>query len=126
MSHESLTSRVYLESIDPELLTFLRQYVNSFIKWDLLYFFYHNPHTIDTVENIARYAGRDHETVELELAELAQRGLLEQTRMGDMVIYALTDDPEVRVQLKKFIAASADREFRVRAVYHVIRDMRKG
>ncbi len=126
MNHDSLTSRVYLDNIDPELLAFLRKFVNSFIKWDLLHFFHHNPHTIDTVENIARYAGRDQEAVAEELADLAQRGLLEETQMGDMIIYALIDSSTLREQLSKFIEASEDREFRVRAIYHVIRDMRKG
>jgi DNA-binding transcriptional ArsR family regulator len=126
MNHDSLTSRVYLDNIDPELLGFLKKYVNSFVKWDLLHFFYNNPHTIDTVENIARYAGRDQETVQRELSDLARRGLLEETQMGEMTIYALVDDPDLRERLAKFVEASEDREFRVRAIYHVIRDMRRG
>ncbi|MGC9357202.1 MAG: hypothetical protein ACP5GX_05025 [Anaerolineae bacterium] len=126
MNHDSLTSRVYLDNIDPELLSFLKKYVNSFVKWDLLHFFHNNPHTIDTVENIARYAGRDQETVQRELSDLARRGLLEETQMGEMIIYALVDDPDLRERLAKFVEASEDREFRVRAIYHVIRDMRRG
>jgi predicted transcriptional regulator of viral defense system len=124
MVKSNLTSRVY-DDMDPDLLKFIRRYVDSFIKWDLLLFFHKNPHTIDTVENIARYAGRDPESVRLEILELANRGILEETEMGDMVIYALNSSPEIQAQLQRFVTASKDQQFRVRATYHVIRDMRK-
>jgi len=48
-----------MADLDPELLTFLKGTVNTFVKWDLVRFFHENPHTTDTAENIARYAGRD-------------------------------------------------------------------
>ncbi|MGC9397922.1 MAG: hypothetical protein ACP5HM_02165 [Anaerolineae bacterium] len=124
MAKSNLTSRVY-EDMDPELLHFVRRYVDSFIKWDLLLFFHKNPHTIDTVENIARYAGRDPESVRLEILELVDKGLLEETQMGDMMIYALSPSPEIRKQLQGFVEATKDQQFRVRATYHVIRDMRE-
>jgi len=121
MEKESLANRAYTGDIDPDLLDFLNQYVDSFIKWDLMRFFFNNPHTIDTVDNIARYAGRNQETVGQELAELAERGLLEETHMGALVVYALSADPELRDRLARFIQASEDRQFRIRAIYHVIK-----
>jgi len=121
MERENLANRAYTGDIDPDLLDFLNQYVDSFIKWDLMRFFFNNPHTIDTVDNIARYAGRNPEAVEQELAELAMRGLLEETHMGTLVVYALSADPEIRDQLARFIQASEDRQFRIRAIYHVIK-----
>lgn len=121
MEKENLANRAYTADIDPALLNFLHTYVDSFIKWDLLRFFFNNPHTIDTVDNIARYAGRNPETVEQELAELAERGLLEETQMGTLVVYALSGDPEIREQLARFIQASEDRQFRIRAIYYVIK-----
>lgn len=121
MEKENLANRAYTGDIDPNLLGFLNKYVDSFIKWDLLRFFFNNPHTIDTVDNIARYAGRNPESVEEELAELAMRGLLEETRMGSLVVYALSADPETRDLLARFIQASEDRQFRIRAIYYVIK-----
>ncbi len=123
MVKSSLTSRIY-DDMDPQLLQFVKKYVDSFIKWDLLLFFHKNPHTIDTVENIARYAGRDQKIVERELSELAARGMLRETKMGDMVIYALNTSPKIQEQLMRFVEASDDQQFRIRATYHVIRDMR--
>jgi hypothetical protein len=124
MVNENLTSRLY-NDMDPELLDFVKRYVDSFIKWDLLHFFHKNPHTIDTVENIARYAGRDPQIVQRELSDLARRGILEETQMGDMTIYALSPAPDVKDKLDRFIQAGEDQQFRVRAIYHVIKDMRK-
>jgi len=123
MVKSNLTSRVY-DDMDPQLLQFIKKYVDSFIKWDLLLFFHKNPHTIDTVDNIARYAGRDPEIVGEELSELAARGILRETKMGDLVIYALNTSTKIQEQLMRFVEASEDQQFRVRATYHVIRDIR--
>ncbi len=117
---KDLSARV-MRDMDPELLEFLQLYVDSFVKWDLLYFFHENPHTIDTVENIARYAGRTPAAVHSALQELAQRRLLEETEMGEMVVYALTPNPQKRAQLEQFIRAGEDRQFRVKAIFHMVR-----
>lgn len=62
--------------MDPSLLDFVKTKVDSFIKWDLLRFLYENPHTADTVENIARYVGRNVATVKPELEDLVEYGLM--------------------------------------------------
>jgi hypothetical protein len=118
-----LTGRL-MADMDPHLLEFLREKVNSFAKWDLLRFFHDSPHTTDTAENIARYAGRSAETIRAELAELARDGVLEENQLGGMTVYSLAQDNEVREMLEQFVKASDDRQFRVKAIYHIIRGMR--
>jgi hypothetical protein len=118
-----LTGRL-MADMDPELLEFLRTKVNSFAKWDLLRFFHDSPHTTDTAENIARYAGRGVETIRGELAELAQDGVLEENQLGGMIVYSLAQDQRIREMLDQFVRASDDRQFRVKAIYHIIRGMR--
>jgi hypothetical protein len=118
-----LTGRL-MADMDPQLLEFLQAKVNSFVKWDLVNFFYDSPHTTDTAENIARYAGRSVETIRTELAELAQDGVLEESRLGGMIVYSLASDAHVREMLEQFVKASDDRQFRVKAIYHIIRGMR--
>lgn len=120
---EDLVSRLMAE-MDPELLKFLQAKINSFVKWDLIRFFYENPHTTDTAENIARYAGRNPETTRAELKELAADGVLVENRLGEMTVYSLTSDPEIRDLVRRFVEASDDRQFRVKAIYHIIRGMR--
>lgn len=123
MKREDLVGRV-MADMDPELLNFLRMRVNSFVKWDLIRFFNENPYTTDTAENIARYAGRNVETTRAELAELAAQGVLVEQRLGEMTVYSLSSNPEVRRLIQRFLEASNDRQFRVKAIYHIIRGMR--
>jgi len=118
-----LTSRL-MADMSPRLLKFLQTKVNSFVKWDLIRFFYDNPHTTDTAENIARYAGRSVETIRTELAELAQDGVLGESRLGDMIVYSLANDAQTYELLEEFVKASEDRQFRVKVIYHIIRGAR--
>jgi hypothetical protein len=110
--------------MDPDLLEFLKTKVNSFIKWDLVRFFYENPHSTDTAENVARYVGRDASAIEVELSELVGTGVLERQRVGELWVYSLASDPTMRKLVDQFILACDDRQFRVKAIYHIIRGMR--
>lgn len=102
---------------------FLSTKVNSFIKWDLVRFFHDNPHTKDTAENIARYTGRDVPTIERELSGLVDSRVLKVETVNDAKIYRLTGDKSLRRQIREFMDACHDREFRVRAIHQVIRGM---
>jgi hypothetical protein len=113
-----------MNDMPPELLEFLKTKVNSFVKWDMIRFFHENPNTADTVDNIARYAGRGVVVVEPELREMVESGLLVARRLNQMTVYALTSDEEMRHLISEFITACDDRNFRVKAVYHIIRGMR--
>jgi len=110
--------------MDDKLLDFLKNQVNSFVKWDLIRFFHENPHTADTAENVARYAGRDPVAIEQELAELAESGVLSREKIGEMTVYSLAIDHEMRELIDQFVQACDDRQFRVKAIYHIIRGMR--
>ncbi|MBI4770671.1 MAG: hypothetical protein HY784_09775 [Chloroflexi bacterium] len=114
----------FTDDIDPELLEFLRARVNTFLKWDLVRFFHENPHTTDTAENIARYAGRDPLAIANELRELARDEILNTHYLGDLAIYTLTRTPETRDLIARFVAACEDRQFKIKAIYFVIRGMR--
>ncbi len=123
MNTDDLASRL-MDDIDPRLLEFIRTKVNSFIKWDLVRFFHDNPHTTDTAEGIARYTGRDVRTVEPELQQLVSSGILQKTALNELTVYTLGTDAEIRSLIDTFILACDDRQFRVKAIYHVIRGMR--
>jgi len=123
MMQNDYASRL-MDDMDPRLLEFLRDKVNSFIKWDLVRFFHDNPHAADTGENIARYTGRDVRTIAGELIELTRAGVLEQHEVSNQTIYTLASDPSMRDLVRVFVLACDDRLFRVKAIYHVIRAMR--
>ena len=118
-----LTGRL-MADMDPRLLELLLTRVNSFVKWDLVRFFYDNPQATDTSENIARYAGRSAQAISGELEELARDGVLEERALGELLVYSLTADEEVKELLGEFVKASDDRQFRAKAIYHIIRGTR--
>lgn len=123
MNGNDFTARL-MSDMDPRLLDFVKTKVNSFIKWDLVRFFYENPNTTDSAHNIARYAGRNVTAVEPELEDLVNGGVMEKRYMNDLAVYSLAADEEMRRLIDGFILACEDRHFRVKAVYHIIRGMR--
>jgi hypothetical protein len=121
---DDFTARL-MDDMDPTLLDFVKTKVNSFIKWDLVRFFYENPHTADTVDNIAKYAGRNADAVKPELEDLVESGIMDKKVMdSNTAIYSLATDEDMRALVDQFILACEDRHFRVKAVYHIIRGMR--
>ncbi len=112
------------DDLDPQMIEFLHDKVNSFIKWDLIRFFHDNPHTADTAENIARYTGRDILAISDDLAELVEANVLIGQMVSGRAIYRLAEDRQMRDMVNIFVRACDDRLFRVKAIYHVIRSMR--
>jgi hypothetical protein len=123
MTQSDMTSRL-MDDIDPVMLDFLHEKVNSFVKWDLVRFFHDNPHAADSADNIARYTGRDVRTIAGELVGLVEVGVLEQNELSGQTIYMLTSEQAMRDLISDFVRACDDRMFRVKAIYHVIRGMR--
>jgi len=113
-----------MDDMDARLLDFIKTKVNSFIKWDLVRFFYENPNTTDSVENIDKYAGRNTAAVQSELEDLVESGVMEVQLVDGLPVYSLASDEKMRQLVEKFILACEDRHFRVKAVYHIIRGMR--
>jgi predicted transcriptional regulator len=113
-----------MDDMDPRLLELIQTRINSFIKWDLVRFFHENPHTTDTADSIARYTGRDVRTVEPELVQLARDGVLEMEDLSGLRVFTFASDEGMRELITNFIQACDDRQFRVKAIYHVIRNLR--
>lgn len=109
--------------IDPKLMEFLREKVNTFVRWDLIRFFNDNPHAMDTAENIAHYIGREVRPVEAELLGLVEDNVLKLNQNATVRVFSLSNDPSVRDVVNRFVLACDDREFRVNAINQVIRGM---
>jgi hypothetical protein len=120
---DDFTARL-MNDMDPQLLDFVKSKINSFIKWDLVRFFHENPNTADTVENIAKYAGRNSAAVKPELEDLVESGVMQKREVQGTYIYSLDNADDMRELVDRFIQACEDRHFRVKAVYHIIRGMR--
>ena len=122
-SEDDFTTKL-MNDMDPPLLDLVKTKVNSFVKWDLVRFLRENPNTADTVDNIARYIGRNAAAVEPELQELVQSGIMEVKLVEGMPIYGLAEDADTRELLDRFISSCEDRHFRVKVIYHIVRGMR--
>lgn len=110
-----------MESLDPELVEFIRTKINSFIKWDLLKLLYSNPHTVDTAERLARQCGRSLESVLKSLEEMVREGLLEMHFVAGIPVYSISKEESVRRLVEKFLEACKNRQVRVRVVYHILK-----
>ena len=120
---EDFTAKL-MNDMDTALLDFVKQKVNSFIKWDFIRFFYENPHTTDSADNVARYTGRHVDAVEPELESLVESGVMQKRMLQDTAVYSLSTNKNMRSLVQEFIQACEDRHFRVKAVYHIIKSMR--
>ena len=100
--------------LDARLLDFVREKIDTFIKWDLVRFFHDNPYSANTAENIAKFAARDPQVVASELDELAASGVLEVSDTGNRRIYRYASDQQTRDLVRDFVSACDDRDFRVR------------
>lgn len=110
-----------VNDIDPRLLEFIRTKVNTFVKWDIVRFFHDNPQTVDTAESLARYIGRDLYTVENELQELIDVDIIEQIIVEHLILFRYAAQDETHTLIRQFLKACENREFRVKAIYYVIR-----
>jgi hypothetical protein len=108
---------------DPKLMEFLREKVNTFVRWDLIRFFHDNPHAMDTAENIAHYIGREVRPVETELLGLVDDKVLKLNQNASVKVFSLASDPTIREMVNRFVLACDDRQFRVKAINQVIRGM---
>ncbi len=104
----------------PQLIEFIENKLDTLVKWDLLQFFYHKPNMLGTAPKIASMIGRDLRKVDLELREMAARGLLEAQEKGGVKVYRLATDKPTRRLIEQFVRACDDRRFREAAIYHAV------
>jgi len=119
MAEQDFRDRL-MNDMDPTLLDFIKNKVNTFIKWDIVKFFFQNPHTTDTAQSIARYIGREIQAVEPDLEALAIDELVIATLLDDTKIYTYTNNQAIQALVTQFMIACQDRHFRVKMVYHIL------
>lgn len=108
------------DDIEPELLRFIQNTANSFVKWDLIRFFHDNPHAVDAPEQLARFISRDVNEIEDELEALLAQNVLRLRVISNVKLYSLTPEPVIRAVVSRFLHACDDRIFRAKAIRVVI------
>lgn len=112
------------DAMNPKLLDFLREKVNTFTKWDLVRFFHDNPHAAEIAPSIAEYIGRDVTEVGRELVSLVDARVLQVKTMSGVQVYRLVDDAQTLQMIREFVAACDDPQFRVQVINEVIGNSR--
>jgi hypothetical protein len=119
-THGTLMSDI-MNEMDSRVLDFIKGYVTTFTRWDMIKFFHENANTQDTAENLARYVGRASDIIQKESEEMVSEGIFRSVLRGEYVVYMLTDDENVRQLIADLVQAARDRTFRMKLVYHILR-----
>lgn len=82
--------------IKPQVVDRLLPHLDSFVKWELLRFFHGNPEMTATVDELARYTGRDETELKPAARALATAGIIHQRDVGSGYEYCLTKDDTLR------------------------------
>jgi DNA-binding MarR family transcriptional regulator len=106
--------------LDNELHSFIEQYVDSFIKWDLVAYFHYNAGARGTPEEIAGKLGRKTEDIKEALEMLDKKGLLShQGDAGDIYFYQAP--PDLKEKVTSFCEALEDRDKRLEILAKLLR-----
>jgi hypothetical protein len=119
-THGTLMSDI-MNEMDSRVLNFIKGYVTTFTRWDMIKFFHENANTQDTAENLARYVGRASDIIQKESKEMVSEGIFRSVLRGEHVVYMLTADENVRQLVADLVQAARDRTFRMKLVYHILR-----
>ncbi len=108
------------KTLGDELNQFIEEYVDSFVKWDLVTFFSFNPDAAGTAEDLAGRLGRKTEDISEALANLTSRRLLRLSQDGDKV-YSFQPSPELLERVTGFCEALENRDKRLEILAKLLR-----
>lgn len=89
-------------SPDLAMLTFIRRYADTPLRWGIIAYFAQHPEEPLTCHQVAQGVRRPTRLVQVDLDDLVLLGLLERRRSPSGSQYALTDDPLLRCQMTRF------------------------
>lgn len=107
--------------LDKEITAFIDEYVNSFVKWDLVTFFSYNSDAIGTVADIAGRLGRAEKDVGKALEELVRKGLLKKQSDGKKTLYSYEPSDELKKKVASFVQCLEDRTKRLQILAKLLR-----
>lgn len=81
---------------------FLNKFIESFVTFDIILFYYSNPGSINSADDLAGRLGRKTDAVELALEKLVEKGILsfKETRT-----FAFEPRPEIKEDMDRFLSS---------------------
>jgi hypothetical protein len=106
---------------DRDLEEFIAKIANSFVKIELIKFFYNNPHFLGTAQDLAIAIGRDVAKVSKGTGELVATGMIDRRGMNGGALWSYGADVVMHKKVTLFIRAYEERDRRQWIVGEVIR-----
>jgi hypothetical protein len=105
---------------DPDVDAFVDANILSFAAWDLVIFLNRNPETCESLPRLAGLLARQEPDMLPAVHRLTETGVLTEVREVGGLCYRLTDDPDVRRLIARFISMAGRREHRLEFVRRVL------
>lgn len=102
---------------ESEILKFVDAYIDSFIVWDIILFYYHNPSAIESIASLASRLGRSDKDIRASVVNLVNRDIL---TAGDSGTYLYSPSPEVASRIKSFNSALSVSSMRLTILSQVL------
>jgi hypothetical protein len=87
---------------ETEILEFVDAYIDSFIVWDIILFYHHNPDATESIASLANRLGRADTDVKGCVGDLVKRDVL---TANDGGTYLFSPKPEVALNIRNFCEA---------------------
>lgn len=106
------------QGLDEELKKFVDEYVNSFLSWDLIVYFYNNFDIRNTINDLAVCLERKEGDLDSEVRKLAEKGLLRHD--GKTHMYSYNPLPDQKHQVEKFVLSLNSKEQRLSVLGRIL------
>ncbi len=106
---------------DKDLEEFVAEVADSFIKIELIKFFYHNPHFLGKTGDISLAIGRDPKKVSKGIDDLVVQGIIQKNGQKSAAIWSYAPEASMHKKITQFIKAYEGPDLRQRIVNQVIR-----
>lgn len=106
---------------DQDLEEFITTVANSFVKIELIKFFFHNPHFLGKVGDISQAIGRDSKRVSKGIDDLVGIGIIQKSGQKNGAIWNFKPEASMHQKITQFIEAYEGPELRQWIVSQVIR-----
>ncbi len=101
------------KTVDDNLKSFVRSYVNSLIVWAVIVFYHQNPGVRDRVPDLSRHLGRREDDIQRAVEYLTVKGFLRREEAGGDAVYTYEPNPDLREQVNAFVDALDIRDLRL-------------
>jgi hypothetical protein len=102
---------------ESEVLKFVDAYIDSFIVWDIILFYYHNPTAVESVSSLATRLGRIDKDVKSSVNDLVKRDIL---TANDGGTYLFSPAPELASGIEGFCEALSVSSLRLAILSQVL------